>query len=87
MKVNIVGPGRKGTLDQGCGRLELRSQDTVEERKLKNLADEITNGNLTGWTQLMWAIQNGKISARKMKSLDVLVHSVAKDYEEYLTSP
>ena len=57
-----------------------------EERKLKSLADEITSGNLTRWTQLMWAIQNNKLSTRKIKSLDALVQSVAKDYEEYLTS-
>lgn len=84
MNISAIGYGRKGTLDKGCGRLVLKANSEIESKQLKQLADEIQDGNIIFWLQLMWAVRHKKLHYKRIASLDAMVKSVCKQFLSFL---
>jgi hypothetical protein len=72
MRVQATGPGRRGSLADGVGKLSLSQASGFESKQLQMLYEEIRDGNLGFWTALMWAYKAGIITKAEERQLDKL---------------
>jgi len=72
MLVNATGPGRRGSLADGVGKLLLSQATGFESQQLKMLYEEIRDGNFGYWTALMWAHKAGVVTEAEERQLDKL---------------
>ena len=86
MRVDATGPGRRGTLDQGVGKLILRSEAKLETKQLLALLNEIHDDNFGFWTPLMWAAQNGKLKKSELKMLAKVIERIKSEVETVFSS-
>lgn len=63
MIIDATGPGRKGVLSDGVGKLSLRAEDAEDSRKLMPLVEVFEGGAFGAWANLMWAYNNGTLTA------------------------
>lgn len=84
MNISATGPGRRGTLDEGVGRLTLKSTKPHEARSMKVLHDEIRDGNYSYWMPIMWATRHGLMSRKTETNLSLLVEQIQEEWEAYL---
>lgn len=82
MRIQVTGPGRKGTLEEGVGKLTCSQAKGYESKMLKVLFDEIRE-NMGYWTALMWAAQQGKLTKEEDEVLWKVIERVKKDWLKY----
>ena len=74
MRITATGPGKRGTLDQGVGKLELSQATGYEAKLLLILYDAIHRDSLSFWAAVMWAVQNNELTLEEKRAF----HKLAK---------
>ena len=73
MRVEATGPGRRGSLAEGVGRLSLSQAVGFESKQLKMLYEEIRDGHFGFWSALMWATRQGLLTKAEERQLDKIL--------------
>lgn len=81
MLINAVGPGRRGTLDQGVGKLTLTAEYEHEHFKLRVLGEEMVE-NLGFWTAMMWALRECRVMTSDVKVFARIIDEVRDEFSK-----
>ncbi len=84
MRIEATGPGRRGVLEEGVGKLTLSGAKGHEAAKLKILYEEIRDGNLGFWAPLMWAARQGLLTAKEEKQHEKIIDRITKAFEVFV---